>query len=112
MDRTNQNVAEYYQPYHPAVLRALKHLVRGATHGGKPISVCGEVAHQPEFIPFLIGIGVRRLSVDPQFLPLVQQTVSGLAVAEAEEYAGALSGAATLSGVNEVRATWQRRLGE
>jgi phosphotransferase system enzyme I (PtsP) len=111
VDRTNQNVAEYYQPYHPAVLRALKHVVRGATQCGKPISVCGEVAHQPEFIPFLIGIGVRRLSVDPQFLPLVQQTVSGLTVAQVEEYAGALSAAATLSMVDEIRAAWQGRLG-
>jgi phosphotransferase system enzyme I (PtsP) len=110
VDRTNQNVAEYYQPYHPAVLRALKNIVRGATICGKPISVCGEVAHQPEFIPFLIGIGVRRLSVDPQFLPLVQQAVTSLSVTEAEDYAGSLTAAATLSGVNEVRAAWQGRL--
>jgi phosphotransferase system, enzyme I, PtsP len=110
VDRTNQNVAEYYQPYHPAVLRALKNVVRGATHCGKPISVCGEVAHHPEFIPFLIGIGVRRLSVDPQFLPLVQQTVSRITVGEAEDYAGSLAAAATLSAVNEIRTTWQGRL--
>ena len=111
VDRTNQNVAEYYQPYHPSVLRALKNVVRGAVSGGKPISVCGEVAHHPEFIPFLVGIGIRRLSVDPQFLPLVQQTVSGLTIAEAEEYAGSLAAAATLSGVNDVRAAWQGRFG-
>jgi phosphotransferase system, enzyme I, PtsP len=110
VDRTNQNVAEYYQPYHPAVLRALKNVVRGAIGCGKSISVCGEVAHHSEFIAFLIGIGIRRLSVDPQFLPLVQQTVSRLMVGEAEDYAKSLSAAATLSGVNDVRAAWQGRL--
>jgi phosphotransferase system enzyme I (PtsP) len=112
VDRTNQNVAEYYQPYHPAVLRALKNVVRGAIDNHTPISVCGEVAHHAEFIPFLIGIGIRQLSVDPQFLPLVQQAVSGLTLSESEDYAGSLLKAATQAGVNDVRAAWVKRLGE
>jgi len=107
VDRTNQNVAEYYQPYHPAVLRALHKLVQRITKSQKPISVCGEVAHQYEFIPFLVGIGVRRLSVDPQFLPLVQKTVANLTVAQAETYAHALLNASTLAGVKAARLSWQ-----
>ncbi len=107
VDRTNQNVAEYYEPYHPAVLRALNQVVGSVGASHKPISVCGEVAHQAEFIPFLVGIGVRRLSVDPQFLPLVQKTLSRITLSRAESYANSLLNAATLAGVKEARAAWQ-----
>jgi phosphotransferase system enzyme I (PtsP) len=58
--------------------------------------VCGEIAHDAKFIPFLIGIGVRHLSLDPQFLPLVQQTISRLESAEAEKYAHRLLSCSTV----------------
>ena len=35
----------------------------------------GEVAHQKNFVPFLIGIGIKRLSVSPKFLPVLQKTI-------------------------------------
>ncbi len=110
VDRTNQAVAEYYQPYHPAVLRGLNKLVKSIAGHQKPISVCGEVAHQSEFIPFLVGIGVRRLSVDPQFLPMVQKTLARLSVSQATSYAQAMLDAATLSGVQAARDHWQNRI--
>jgi phosphotransferase system enzyme I (PtsP) len=72
-DRTNKHVSAYYQPYHPSVLRALARIVQRAAGSQVPVSVCGEVAHQKDFVPFLIGIGLRRLSVDPQFLPACKE---------------------------------------
>ena len=102
VDRTNENVSEYYQPFHPAVLRALAHIARKAAKHDRPLSVCGEAAHQPAFLPFLIGIGIRRLSVDPQFLPVVQKAISSVTVAEAEKYAQQLLEASTLSAIQEI----------
>jgi phosphotransferase system enzyme I (PtsP) len=97
VDRTNENVAAYYQPYHPAVLRSLAHIVATAHKHGKPISVCGEVAHQTDFIPFLLGIGVKRLSVDPQFLPLIQNEIRKIPMERARAHARQLLSAATVS---------------
>jgi phosphotransferase system enzyme I (PtsP) len=97
VDRTNENVAAYYQPYHPAVLRSLAHIVATAHQHGKPISVCGEVAHQTDFIPFLLGIGVKRLSVDPQFLPLIQNEIRKIPMERARAHARQLLSAATVS---------------
>jgi phosphotransferase system enzyme I (PtsP) len=90
-------VAAYYQPYHPAVLRSLAHIVATAHKHGKPISVCGEVAHQKDFIPFLLGIGVKRLSVDPQFLPLIQNEIRKIPMERARAHARQLLSAATVS---------------
>jgi len=106
VDRSNENVAGYYQPFHPAILRALAQIVEAADRHAKPLSVCGETAHDPEFLPFLIGIGVRRLSVDPLFLPLVQRSVGAIALDRAQSYAGELLAAATLRQVESVRGKW------
>jgi len=59
VDRTNQKMSEYYRPNHPSVLRTLKRVVDSAIRNNREISICGEMAHEMEFIPFLIGIGLR-----------------------------------------------------
>lgn len=105
-DRTNKHVAAYYQPYHPSVLRALARIIQRAADHQVPVSVCGEVAHQKDFVPFLIGVGLRRLSVDPQFLPALQRTISAMPVTKAEEYARQLLSAATFAQVEQVRKDW------
>lgn len=101
VDRTNENVAAYYQPYHPSVLRSLAHIVSCARKHKKPISICGEVAHQVDFIPFLIGIGLQRLSVDPQFIPEIQKVISHIDASQAKVYAGHLLSVPTLSAMKK-----------
>ncbi len=105
-DRANKHVAAYYQPYHPSVLRALARIIQRAADHQVPVSVCGEVAHQKDFVPFLIGVGLRRLSVDPQFLPALQRTIRAMSVTKAEEYARQLLSAATVAQVEKVRTDW------
>ncbi len=87
VDRTNENVAGSYLPHHPSVLRALKKVVRSANQGGREVSVCGDMAHQEQYLPFLLGIGVRILSIDPRYLPRIQQAISGIDLAEAQAVA-------------------------
>jgi phosphotransferase system enzyme I (PtsP) len=98
VDRTNEKVASYYRPFHPSVLRAMKQMVLWAKTWGKDISVCGEMAHEPEFIPFLLGIGIRSLSVDPQFIANVQNQIATLKLSDAEAYAKELLGQSTIQG--------------
>lgn len=50
---------------HPAVLRAIEHIVGAAERWDCPVSVCGEEAGEPEFAELLIGLGVSELSVSP-----------------------------------------------
>ncbi len=101
VDRSNEMVAEYYRPYHPAVLRGLAKIARAAKKHKKPLSVCGEMAHEPQYIPFLLGIGVRILSVYPKFLPGVQNIISALKLSDAETYAKRLLSETTISGVRK-----------
>jgi phosphoenolpyruvate-protein phosphotransferase (PTS system enzyme I) len=62
-DRMNENVAQLYDPYHPAVIRLLDRIVSSARRSGTPVSVCGEMAGDPLALPLWLGMGVRDLSM-------------------------------------------------
>ncbi|OQX28139.1 MAG: phosphoenolpyruvate--protein phosphotransferase [Desulfobacteraceae bacterium IS3] len=102
VDRTNEKVSQYYRPYHPAVLRGLAQIVKAAVSENKPVSLCGEMAHDAEYIPFLLGIGVRSFSVDPQFLPVLQKRISRQNLSDAEKHADALLAEPTLKGTYQI----------
>ncbi|MBN2341169.1 MAG: phosphoenolpyruvate--protein phosphotransferase [Deltaproteobacteria bacterium] len=89
-DRTSKLVSEYYAMHHPSVLRGLAHIATSAKSAGIPVSICGEMAREPRFLPFLLGIGIRKLSIDPQFLPVVQQQISKLTIEDANAFAARL----------------------
>jgi phosphotransferase system enzyme I (PtsP) len=114
VDRSNKRVSHYYAAHHPAVLRALAKVASGAIRNGRDVSVCGEMAHETLHLPFLLGIGIRRLSVDPQFLPALHEGVSRIRVADAEKYAQALLAEASLKGVLAVMTDkgWRKKFGE
>ncbi|MBC8470750.1 MAG: phosphoenolpyruvate--protein phosphotransferase [Planctomycetes bacterium] len=84
VDRTNENVADAYLSHHPSVLRALKKLVQSANQNGKEISICGDMAHQEQYLPFLLGIGVRTLSMNPGYLLKIQKALSEIDLDEAK----------------------------
>ena len=90
MDRTNEKVADWYVPHHPAVLRTLKKVVDAAWHRGIEVSVCGDMAHDEQYLPFLLGIGVRILSVAPLYLPRVQRAITRIDGREARALAETL----------------------
>lgn len=75
VDRTNEKVADFFLPHHPAVLRALKRIAKAAARYKKDVSICGFMSHQERFIPYLIGIGIRKLSVDSRYLYRIQRAV-------------------------------------
>ncbi len=97
VDRTNENVAGAYLPYHPSVLRALKKVVHSVNQNGKEISVCGDMAHQEEYLPFLLGIGVRTLSMNPGYLFKIQKTISDIEINEAKATAEKMLGQTKIS---------------
>jgi phosphotransferase system enzyme I (PtsP) len=99
VDRTNERVAAYYQPYHPSVLRSLHRIIQAAVNAEIEVTVCGEMGHEPEFIPFFIGAGLRIFSVDPHFLRSVQEKIANLSVSQATAYARALLAEPTLEGI-------------
>ncbi len=69
------------------MLRGLAQISEAARAAGIDVSVCGEMAHDPHYLPFLIGIGIRTLSINPKFLPDVQAFLLGITAREARKHA-------------------------
>ena len=87
VDRTNLTVSKYYIPHHPAILRSLNKIAKAAHKYAKDVSICGEMAHHEMYIPFLIGIGIRTLSIAPRYIPKVQKDIAALSLKECENLA-------------------------
>ncbi|MCI0639857.1 MAG: phosphoenolpyruvate--protein phosphotransferase [Gemmataceae bacterium] len=84
-DRDNPKVAHFCEPFSPPVLRLLRHILRACVRQGKPVTLCGEMAGRPRcFLP-LFGMGLRRFSMSPGFVPTIKELVrrSTLEVAQA-----------------------------
>jgi phosphotransferase system enzyme I (PtsI) len=73
MDRSNPNVSEFFYPAHPSVIRMIKIIVAEAKKHNKPVSICGEIASNPLFIPLLLGLGVSEFSCSPRYISLVKK---------------------------------------
>ncbi|MCA9400751.1 MAG: phosphoenolpyruvate--protein phosphotransferase [Candidatus Omnitrophica bacterium] len=87
VDRTNEKVADLYLPEHPSILRALKKVVSAGKKYNIDVSVCGDMAHDERFMAYLIGIGITTLSLNPKFIPKIQQTIHQLTLKEARSIA-------------------------
>jgi phosphotransferase system, enzyme I, PtsP len=87
VDRTNENVAAFYQPFHPSVLRAISQVVSCANGHQRQVSVCGDIPINEKYIAFLLGIGLRTLSIEPAYLPRIQQLINKIDVNSAQELA-------------------------
>ena len=87
VDRTNDEVAVWYAPHYPAVLRSLQFIVKAARKAGKPVSLCGNLGSDPQMLPFLLGIGLRVLSLDPVVLPAVQGVIEKIDLKQARQQA-------------------------
>jgi phosphotransferase system enzyme I (PtsI) len=87
IDRVNDRIAHLYEPTHPAVLRTLKMIVDEAHKQKIKVSVCGEMAGDPVYVPLLLGLGVDELSMTPPLLPAVKYLVRAMKMAEAKKLA-------------------------
>ncbi len=78
VDRDNEAVAEWYQTLHPAVIRAIGEVVVAASASDIPMLVCGEMAGSAFYVPLLIGLGVRELSMNINSVNTIRRLISGI----------------------------------
>ena len=76
VDRGETDVAELYDPLHPAVLRLVQFATEAALRMRMPVSVCGEMAANPRLTPLLLGLGLRSFSMNASAVPRVKQAVA------------------------------------
>lgn len=75
VDRSNEFVSYLYKPLHPSVLRLLKFIIEAAHREGKEITVCGEMAADPLSAIALLGLGLKKFSMNPIFIPRIKKAL-------------------------------------
>lgn len=75
VDRVNPNVANLYDPCHPAVLRLVKNTIDAIHKEGKTCGICGDAATNPHFAKKAIDMGIDSLSVPPRRVPNLKKLV-------------------------------------
>jgi phosphoenolpyruvate-protein phosphotransferase (PTS system enzyme I) len=80
VDRSEVDVAQLYDPMHPAVLRLVQFATEAALRMRMPVSICGELAAAPKLTPLLLGLGVRSLSMNASAVPKVKQVIRSVQI--------------------------------
>ncbi|MBI9015744.1 MAG: phosphoenolpyruvate--protein phosphotransferase [Phycisphaerae bacterium] len=80
VDRVNEKVASLYSPLHPAVLQLLRKIVKVAKRSRIDLSLCGEMASEPEFTPLLLGLGFDTLSLAAPMIPEIKQIIRSVSM--------------------------------
>jgi phosphotransferase system enzyme I (PtsI) len=75
VDRSNEFVSYLYKPFHPSVLRLVKFVIESALKEGKDVTVCGEMAANPLAAMILLGLGLRKFSMNPIFIPRIKKAL-------------------------------------
>jgi len=86
-DRDNPKVAHLCEPLSPAIFRVLQMVLDACQQTGTPVTVCGEMAGQPRSVLVLFGMGLRRFSMSPAFLPSIKALLASVTTPQAERFA-------------------------
>lgn len=87
VDRGNERIAYLYQALHPAVLRLIKMVIEAGQRHDLEVSMCGEMAGNPEYAVLLLGMGLTRLSMSSSAIPEVKRIIRSTEYSEAVDFA-------------------------
>jgi phosphoenolpyruvate-protein kinase (PTS system EI component) len=71
--RDDASVNDYYLDSHESIMRLLKIVLADA--GPRPVTLCGELAGREAFVPRLLELGFRALSVAPTVIPSTKAAI-------------------------------------
>lgn len=109
-DRDNPKVAHLCDPFSPPIFRLLRHVLNACARHGKPATLCGEMAGRPRcFLP-LFGMGLRRFSMSPAFVPTIKEVVRCSSRDLAQETAARIVRLRTFKGIRQYLAKVTRQI--
>jgi phosphotransferase system enzyme I (PtsI) len=74
--RDDPNVAALYDPGNPAIHALIRRVVEVADTRGVEVSLCGDMASNTAYLPTLLSLGLRRISVTPARLAPIKAAIA------------------------------------
>lgn len=87
VDRGNENIADYYSNFNPAVLRAIKHVIDVSHKAGKWTGMCGAFASDTQATKLLLGLGLDEFSGSSAKIAEIKDTILTSSQEEEAEFA-------------------------
>ncbi len=84
VDRSNDRIAHLYEPHNPAIIRILHKIIQDSQACKVDLSFCGEMAGDPIYLPLLLGLGARSLSLAPRHCAEIKYLIRSMSLQEAQ----------------------------
>mgnify|MGYP001296372161 FL=1 len=75
IDRVDDEVNYLYNPVNSAVLYLIKTIISAGIKNKIPVSLCGEMAGDPNYTRLLLGLGLKSFSMHPSAIPEVKNII-------------------------------------
>ena len=98
-DRMSSGVSYLYQPFHPSILRLVKHVIESAHNEGKWAGMCGEMAGEATAAPLLIGLGLDEFSMSATSILSQRKLIRSMKKSEMNELAAKAINCSTMEEV-------------
>ncbi len=102
-----------YDEMHPDVLSNVLETVLASEVLGLEVSLCGDAGNDPLALLALLGLGVRRMSLTPDFVDVGRRIIRSVNMEDAENLAASLKGVTTAEQVRQIVSGYvEMRLGD
>ena len=75
IDRQNDELDDFYNPYHPAIIKMIELTIKSAHKKGIWVGICGELAGDAKITKELVSLGVDELSVSPSKILNIRKAI-------------------------------------
>ena len=76
IDRNNENVADMYNPQHPAVLTLIHNSIQKCREYGVECSICGQAGSDPKMAVWLVEHGISSISANIDAIAKIREAVA------------------------------------
>jgi phosphotransferase system enzyme I (PtsI) len=104
VDRNNDQLADLYDPLHPAVLKLLAQTIATAQRANRRVSLCGEMAGDCRYTALLLALGLTDFSMHPGVLLEIREAIGTLDRADLRARTASLLRAPTRERIGRVLA--------
>lgn len=75
VDRGNKKIADRYDYFHPAVIKAIGEIIRAGHKEGIKVGMCGEMAGDKNAVPILLSLGLDEFSMSAGSIDYVREQI-------------------------------------